>query len=106
MADIFEFTAEVRTPGKHHSRGLRKDSRVPAVVYGPNVKNLSISLSEKEVSKFAKQKYENTIFVLKSSDATINNMKVLKKATAIHPVSRRPVHLDLFALDLKKAIRV
>ena len=33
-------------------------------------------------------------------------MKVLKKDSTVHPVSRRPVHLDLFALDLTKTVRV
>lgn len=102
----FELNAEVRKPGKHTSRGLRRGERVPAVIYGPKVKNSSLSLVEKEVVKFSKMQYDNTIFVLKSNDPTLNNLKVLKKATAVHPVSRRPVHLDLFAIDMTKAIRV
>ncbi len=102
----FEFNVETRTIGKHFSRGLRRDKQVPAVVYGPKIKNVSISLRESEVVKFAKSKYENTIFVLKSKDSQLNGLKVLKKAVDIHPTSRRPVHLDLFALDLTKSVRV
>jgi large subunit ribosomal protein L25 len=56
--------------------------------------------------RYSKSMYDNAIFVLKSSDSTINNVKVLKKATAIHPVNRRPVHMDLFAIDMTKTIRV
>lgn len=106
MAESLELTAEVRTSGKHWSRGLRDNKQVPAVVYGPKVKNMNISLSEKEVEKYSKQQFENTIFVLKSKDSKINGVKVLKKATQVHPLSRRPVHLDLFAIDLTKTIRV
>lgn len=101
-----ELNVEVRKPGKHWSRGLRKEKQVPAVVYGPKIKNLSVTLKESEVVKFAKQQYENSIFVLKSKDSQINNLKVLKKSMDVHPVSRRPVHLDLFALDLTKSVRV
>lgn len=101
-----EFNVELRTPGKHWSRGLRKDKHVPAVVYGPKIKNINIVLKESEVVKFAKQRFENSIFILRSKDSQLNNLKVLKKAVDIHPVSRRPVHLDLFALDLTKAVRV
>lgn len=101
-----EFNVELRESGKHWSRGLRKDKQIPAVVYGPKIKNLNISLKESEVVKFAKQQYENSIFILKSKDSQLNNLKVLKKAVDVHPVSRRPVHLDLFALDLTKVIRV
>jgi large subunit ribosomal protein L25 len=102
----FELNAEMRQPGKHWSRGLRRGERIPAVIYGPKIKNANVSLVEKEVVKYSKSQYENTIFVLKSNDPQLNNLKVLKKATSIHPVNRRPVHLDLFAIDLTKAIRV
>jgi large subunit ribosomal protein L25 len=106
VKDELEFNIEVRQVGKHWSRGLRRDARIPAVIYGPKVKNSNISLIEKEVVKYSKSRYDNAIFVLKSKDSALNNLKVLKKATAVHPVSRRPVHLDLFAIDLTKVIRV
>lgn len=105
MADL-ELNVETRTIGKHWSRGLRRDKKVPAVVYGPKVKSLSVSLLENEVVKYAKSQFDNAIFVLKSSDPQINDLKVLKKSIDVHPVSRRPVHLDLFALDLTKTVRV
>ena len=106
MAENFEFNVELRKSGKHDSRRLRREGHVPAIVYGPNLKNVSVFVPEKQVVRFAKQQYENTIFVFKSADKTLNNLKVLKKETTLHPVSRRPVHLDFFALDLNKAIRV
>ncbi|OFZ12072.1 MAG: hypothetical protein A2Z20_07545 [Bdellovibrionales bacterium RBG_16_40_8] len=105
MAEL-EFNVEARTSGKHWSRGLRRDKKVPAIVYGPKIKNVNISLLESEVVKFAKQQYDNAIFILKSADSRLNNLKVLKKSSDVHPVSRRPVHLDLFALDLTKTVRV
>lgn len=105
MADL-EFQVEARAIGKHNSRGLRVSNKIPAVIYGPKIKNASISLDEKEVVKYSKLQYENTIFVLKSTDPKLNNIKVLKKSMDVHPVSRRPVHLDLFAIDLTQALRV
>jgi large subunit ribosomal protein L25 len=105
MADL-EFNVETRTTGKHWSRGLRRDKSVPAIVYGPKVKNANISVLESDVVKYDKQKYDNAIFVLKSKDSQLNGLKVLKKSIDIHPVSRRPVHLDFFALDLTQTVRV
>jgi large subunit ribosomal protein L25 len=101
-----ELNVELRTTGKHSSRGLRRSKQVPAVVYGPKIKNASITLKESEVVKYAKQQFDNSIFVLKSKDSQLNNVKVLKKAVTVHPVSRRPMHLDLFAIDMTKALRV
>lgn len=98
--------AEPRTTGKHFSRGLRREQKIPAIVYGPKVDNMNIWISEIELTKFNKQKFENSIFVFKSDDKNINSLKVLKKEVAIHPVSRRPIHVDFYALDMTKAVRV
>ncbi len=99
-------SAEPRTSGKHFSRGYRQEQKIPAVIYGPNVKNLQVNLGEIELTKYNKIKFENAIFVLKSDDKALNGLKVLKKEVAIHPVTRRPIHVDLYALDMTKAIRV
>jgi large subunit ribosomal protein L25 len=106
MATNIEVTVENRKPGKHFSRGLRKAEKIPAVVYGPKIKNLMISLPQKEVEKYNKLAFENSIFVFKSTDPQLNNLKVLKKDVVVHPVTRRPLHLDFYALDLTKAVRV
>jgi large subunit ribosomal protein L25 len=105
MADI-ELNAEPRQIGKHFSRASRREKQVPAVIYGPKVKNANIVVSEKDIVKYAKSQYDNAIFVLKSQDSQLNNLKVLKKVVDIHPLSRRPVHIDFFALDLTKTVRV
>lgn len=99
-------TAKTRTVGKHHSRGLRKGMEVPAVVYGPKVKNVSLSLRENELVKYLPSKYDNAIFTLESDEKSLSGLKVLKKEVTIHPVSRRPVHVDLFAIDMTQTIRV
>ena len=98
--------AEVRTRGKHNSRSLRREQKIPAVIYGPKVENMNIWVSEIELTKYNKKKFENTIFVLNSGDSKIKSLKVLKKDVDIHPVSRRPTHVDFYALDMTKAVRV
>jgi large subunit ribosomal protein L25 len=101
-----ELQVSTRTSGKHYSRALRRDEKVPAVVYGPKVKNVDVWVTEKDLVKYNKQKFENTIFVFKSEDKDLNNLKVLKKAVDINPVSRRPRHVDFYALDMTRAVRV
>lgn len=99
-------TASPRQTGKHFSRAHRVKMEIPAVVYGPKIKNLNLNLRENELVKYLKSKYENSIFTLKSDNKDLNGIKVLKKAVAIHPVTRRPVHIDLFAIDMTQTIRV
>jgi large subunit ribosomal protein L25 len=103
----FELEVSVRPTGRHNSRVLRKQDMTPGVVYGTGIKgNIHLSAVEKFVRKYATGEFENTILTLKSSDAALNGVKVLLKDIAVHPVTRRPVHMDLWAIDLKKPVRV
>jgi large subunit ribosomal protein L25 len=100
-----EMTVEPRQTGKSTSRALRVDRKVPAVVYGA-VENKNIYIEENTVKKYNVRAYENALFSLKSTDAKINGIVVLMKEVNVHPLTRRPRHVDLFALDLKKMVRV
>lgn len=101
----FDLTVEPRQTGKHNSRSLRRTRKVPAVVYG-SVKSSAITLDEGVVRKYNVRAFENALFTLKSSDSTLNNVVALIKEIKVHPLTRNPEHVDLFALDLKKAVRI
>jgi large subunit ribosomal protein L25 len=101
----FELAVEPRTIGKHFSRALRRDRKVPAVIYGTS-QNSNVFVDENTVLKFTTRAYENALFSLKSNDSKVNGVVVLMKEVVVHPVTRRPQHLDLFALDLKKPVRL
>jgi large subunit ribosomal protein L25 len=105
MKERIELTVEPRNTGKHFSRGLRKESKIPAVVYGA-AKNTSICLHEKLIKKYNTRAYENALFSLKSDDAALNNKVVLMKDVTVHPVSQKPLHVDFYAIDVNKTIRV
>ncbi len=96
-----------RNSGKSTSRALRTGKQIPAVVYGPKIENHNFSLSEIDVTKYNKVRFENTIFTLKSSDdSKLNGLQVLRKALSIHPKSRRPVHIDFYAVDMAVEVKV
>lgn len=99
-------TVTSRKTGKHFSRALRRDKQVPAIVYGPKIENFEITVQEGELNRYLKQQYENSIFTFESTDKNLKGLKVLKKEVKVHPVTRRPQHVDFFALDLTKAVRV
>jgi large subunit ribosomal protein L25 len=102
-----ELEVRPRVTGKHLSRALRREAKVPAVVYGAKLSPHSIEADLKVVERVRKLTlHENPIFKLKSADSNLNGVNVLVKALDVHPVTRRPVHLDLFALDMTQAIRV
>lgn len=101
-----KISANPREAGKGVARGLRKGRFVPAIVYGPKTKPLSISIHENDAVKYAKSGFENSIFTFESKDGSLNGLKVLRKTMDIHPVSRRPVHMDFFAPDMTQKVRV
>ncbi|MGZ6446342.1 MAG: 50S ribosomal protein L25 [Bdellovibrio sp.] len=105
MKTRIDLTVETRETGKHNSRALRNSRNVPAVIYGAT-EPISVSVGEKEIVKYNTRAYENALFTLKSTDKKANNIVVLIKDVDVHPLSRRPQHVDFFALDLKKAVRV
>ncbi len=105
MKQRIELTVENRTTGKHFSRSLRKEKKIPAVIYGA-MENANVFVNENDVLKYHTRAYENALFNLKSGDAKANGKVVLMKSVDIHPLSRRPVHVDFFALDLTKNVRL
>ncbi|MCB0368996.1 MAG: 50S ribosomal protein L25, partial [Bdellovibrionales bacterium] len=105
MKQRIDLNIEAREPGKSTCRALRNQKRIPAVIYGA-VKNQNVSLHENDVVKYNTRKYDNTLFSVKSSVADINGKIALIKDVTVNPLSRRPVHVDLYALDLNKPVRV
>ena len=105
MKQRLELTVEPRQTGKHFSRALRIDRKVPAIVYG-STSNANIFVNEGDVVRYNTRNYENALFNLKSSDKNANGKVVLIKFVDVHPLTRRPVHVDFFALDMNKTVRV
>jgi large subunit ribosomal protein L25 len=101
-----KIAANLREAGKATARGLRLDRSVPAVIYGPKTKPLSISIGVNDAVKYSRLAFENSIFTLESKDAGLNGVKVLRKSLVVHPVTRRPIHMDFFAPDMTQAVRV
>lgn len=98
-----ELNVEPRTAGKHFNRQNRVSRKIPAVIYG-SVKNQNILIEEGQVLKYNVRAYENALFTIKGAE--LNNVVALMKKVQVHPLSRKPLHVDFFALDLKKAVRV
>lgn len=95
-----------RKTGKHHSRQLRMKGTVPGVVYGSKRETMQVAAEEKLIKKYSTSAFENAIINLKSEIQGLNQTPVLLKAIDFHPVTRRPVHFDMYVVDMNKAIRV
>lgn len=106
MKQKIELTIETRQSGRAGARGLRVNKMVPGVIYGAALENTNISLHVNDVLKYNTRLHENALLTLKSSDSKLNGKVALIKEVSVHPLTRRPEHIDLFALDLTKAVRI
>jgi large subunit ribosomal protein L25 len=105
MKQRLDLSVEARETGKHNSRALRLANKIPGVIYGA-IENTNVFVDIRDVVKYNTRAYENALFNVKSPIGTANGKVVLIKSVDVHPLTRRPVHVDFFALDLKKTVRV
>ena len=97
MSDALNLPAEMRErAGKGASRALRRDGRVPAVIYGGKEEPTPIHVEEKElVKQLMTGHFMNSIV-----EITVDGKKTntLPKDVALHPVTDRPIHVDFLRL--------
>ena len=97
MSDQLMLPAEARDrAGKGASRALRRDGRVPAVIYGEKKEPLSIHVEEKQLSKILSSgHFMNSVVMV---DLAGKPHRTLPKAVDFHPVTSRPIHVDFLRI--------
>lgn len=100
-----ELNVVAREKGRANSRELRNNKMVPAVIYGA-IENANFSVHVNDILKYNTRAYENALLNLKSDDSKLNGKVALIKSVQVNPLSRRPEHVDFFAIDLSKTVRV
>ena len=101
MSDTLTLSAETRDRvGKGASRALRREGRVPAVIYGNNQDPASIHVNERELMKLL-----NTGHFM-NSVVMVNGERTLPKDVAFDVVSDRPVHVDFLRIGEHSSVHV
>jgi large subunit ribosomal protein L25 len=93
-ADIV-ITVEKREPGSSGASGrLRREGKVPAVVYGGGKDPVTITVDEVSVQELLKQEGgENTIFLLKLKGTKEERQAIIKELQT-DPINGKFVHID------------
>jgi large subunit ribosomal protein L25 len=105
MATIHEITAERRADqGKGASRRLRRDGKVPAVIYGAGQSAENIQFDHLKLSLAARNEWFSSAIL----DLLVegNRQKVLLRDVQKHPVKPQLLHLDFLRVDESKPVRV
>src|SRR5512133_3360644 len=105
MSDTLHLPAETRDrAGKGASRALRREGRVPAVVYGEKKEPLAIHVEEKLLSKMLSTgHFMNSVVMI---DFQGKPQRTLPKAVDFHPVSSRPIHVDFLRIGEHAQVHV
>jgi large subunit ribosomal protein L25 len=91
--------------GRNEAGRLRKEGRIPAVLYGGTSEAESISVDPKELSRILhSHSGVNTLIGLKLDGAA--DTRVLVKAYQLDPVSHRLLHADFYRVAMDKVLRV
>ncbi|WP_425228090.1 50S ribosomal protein L25/general stress protein Ctc [Sphingomonas sp.] len=101
MSDQLELAAEARERvGKGASRLLRRQGRVPAVIYGQNQAPASVHLEEKALIRaLGTGHFMNTV-------VTVGGVRTLPKDVAFDVVTDRPVHVDFLRIGEHTTVHV
>ena len=105
MSEQLTLPAEARDrAGKGASRALRREGRVPAVVYGEKKQPLSIHVEEKLLTRMLSTgHFMNSVIMI---DFQGEPQRTLPKAVDFHPVSSRPVHVDFLRISEHTKVHV
>jgi large subunit ribosomal protein L25 len=106
MSDALTLPAEARErAGKGASRDLRRQGRVPAVIYGGKEEPTPIHVEAKElVRQLGTGHFMNSIVMVEVAGGKA--VRAIPKDVAFDPVSDRPIHVDFLRLAKNAKIQV
>lgn len=104
MQAAAEFIATKREhTGKGAARALRRQGKIPAIIYGKEKGNIDVALDENVVSReyYLGGLFSKVISVKTGDDSVL----ALPKDIQLHPVNDRIIHMDLLAVDASSTIK-
>ena len=106
MSDTLTLSAETRDRvGKGASRALRRDGRVPAVIYGNNQEPTSIHLDERALYKALHTgHFMNSVVMIEGLGGKA--IRTIAKDVSLDVVTERPVHVDFLRIGEHTTVNV
>jgi large subunit ribosomal protein L25 len=104
-----ELTVQARElTGKGATRSLRKEAKVPAVLYGPKTAPMPLAVSSIRLQKLLRDMGEESKLIqLQIEDSQGKQVRqVLIQEVQTHPVRRQFLHVDFYEVPLDQAIVV
>ena len=105
MSEQLTLPAETRErAGKGASRAMRREGRVPAVIYGQKQDPVQIHVEEKALIKaLSSGHFMNSVVMI---DVGGSATRTLPKDVQFHPVTDRPLHVDFLRIGEHSTVTV
>jgi large subunit ribosomal protein L25 len=105
MSEQLTLSAETRDrAGKGASREMRRQGRVPAVIYGQKQEPLPIHVEEKALVRMLQTGHFMNSIVMIDTGGTPT--RTLPKDVQFHPVTDRPLHVDFLRISEHSKVHV
>lgn len=105
--ETLEIQVEARdVKNKREARRLRRDGKIPGVLYGPRTPAVPVELNKKEFSNRVAGLEGSHLIRLKSESAALASKVALVKEMQYHPITGDVIHTDLYEVDLTVKIQV
>ena len=105
--DNIELQAKTRKEtGNGPARVLRREGQIPAILYGPDTEPCKLSIGARDLENILKKgSIGRAIFNLKIDDGQAAKPAMIKELQT-HPVSRDILHIDFYAVDMARKVKV
>jgi len=98
-----ELKGSVRVTGrKADVKSIRREEKVPCVIYGAGVENTSFAIEEKDLKALTHTPYSHIVDL----DVDGNKCFAILQEIQYHPVTDRALHVDFLAIDPAKPITI
>jgi len=96
-----------KSTGNSPARSLRRAGQIPAVLYGPKMETVLLSVNIKDLEQVFRQANAFQVIL----NLVIQNGKKMTKAAMVkelqtHPVTGNFIHIDFYEIDMKRQINV
>lgn len=98
----YTLRAEKRTAVGRKVKKLRKTGQIPATVYGKKIKSVSLVVAGEAFARVYQEAGETGLVELTVDSAVA---PVLIHSVQLHPLTRAPLHVEFFQVDLKEKVK-
>lgn len=96
-----------KTTGNGPARTLRREGRIPAVLYGPKTEPILLSVDNREFEQIAKKSTIGSVLLnLQIQNGNTEGRPAMVKELQTHPVTQRFLHVDFYEVDMQRKIKV